>query len=181
MCQWGLGVELPSEIVAMGGKFLWDDDKETPEVLTTNYFYPKENKMIQFEVRHWNTNSEGGASVGNIFYGSEGYMVIKGYGNYETYLGRRKKPGPKRSARGELQRHFNNFISAVRSRDKKTLHGPVETAHYSSGLAHLGNIAFRLDRKLKFDPKTEKFVGDEQANKYLSREYRKPFVVPDKV
>jgi len=55
LCQWGLEVELPSKVVAMGGKFLWDDDKETPEVLTTGYFYPELNRMIQFEVRHWCT------------------------------------------------------------------------------------------------------------------------------
>nr|WP_230682425.1 Gfo/Idh/MocA family oxidoreductase [Gimesia maris] len=44
MCLWGLDVKLPSQITAMGGKFLWDDDKVTPEVLSTNYFYPEENK-----------------------------------------------------------------------------------------------------------------------------------------
>jgi len=57
----------------------------------------------------------------------------------------------------------------------------VETAHLSASLAHLGNIAYRLDRKLKFDPTTEKFVGDKEANAMLSRRYRAPFIVPDKV
>ena len=61
------------------------------------------------------------------------------------------------------------------------MHGSVETAHYSSGLAHLGNIAYRLGRQLKFDPQTEKFVGDAEADKHLTRAYRKPFVVPETV
>jgi hypothetical protein len=57
----------------------------------------------------------------------------------------------------------------------------VETAHLSSGLAHLGNIAYRLDRVLKFDAAAEQFVGDAEANKMLTREYRAPYIVPDKV
>lgn len=182
MCQWGLDVELPSEIVAMGGKFLWDDDKETPEVLSTCYFYPEQNKMIQFEVRHWCTNVEApDAGVGNIFYGSEGYLVVKGYNEYATFLGQRREPGPRGRDGDPVYPHFVNFIDAVRSRDTSKLHGPVETAHYSSGLAHLGNIAYRLDRKLKFDPQTERFVDDKEADAMLTREYRHPFVVPETV
>ena len=181
LCQWGLNVQLPSQVVGMGGKFLWDDDKETPEVLTTCYSYPDQKKIIQFEVRHWCTNTEEGATVGNIFYGSEGILVVKGYGTYNVYLGQNCEPGPSRSETGELDRHFANFIEAVRSRDRSLLNGPVETAHYSSGLAHLGNIAFRLGRQLQFDPATERFVGDEDANSMLRREYRAPYVVPERV
>ena len=105
-------------------------------------------------------------------------MVIKGYSKYETYLGQKKEPGPK----GEkVPDHFGNFIQAVRRRDKSLLNGPVETAHLSSALAHLGNIAYRLGRVLAFDPYKEEFVGDRDANAMLSRNYRKPYVVPDKV
>ena len=181
MCLWGLDVKLPSQIVAMGGKFLWDDDKETPEVLSSCYFYPEENKMIEFEVRHWCTNREDEATVGNIFYGEEGYMVIKGYGTYETYLGSKREPGPKNSMKDETDLHFANFLEAVRTRKKEILNAPVETAHYSSALAHLGNITFRLGRQLEFDPQSEKFVDDPEADAMLTRNYREPFVVPEKV
>ncbi len=129
MCMWGLDVGLPEKVTAMGGKFLWDDCKETPEVLTSVYLYPKEKKIIQFEVRHWNTNNEDGVKTGNIFYGSEGYMLIKGYNKYETFLsvGREKyQPGPSGDLEGN---HFANFIDAVRAHDKSKLNGPVETAH----------------------------------------------------
>lgn len=179
MCQWGLDVGLPSEIIAMGGKFLWDDQKETPEVLSTCYFYPEENKMIQFEVRHWNTNHEDGVDVGNIFYGSEGVLLIDGYDNYRILLGKKREPGPHAKDGGDpVGKHFQNFIEAVRARDNSILNGPVETAHLSSGLAHLGNIAFRTGRKLHFDPKTERFVNDTEADQMLTRQYREPFVVP---
>jgi predicted dehydrogenase len=178
LCMWGLDVGLPEKITSMGGKFLWDDCKETPEVQSSIYHYPKEKKIIQFEVRHWMTNAEDGASVGNIFYGDKGYMVIKGYDTYETYLGQKKEPGPSGKAGGD---HYLNFVEAVRSRDESKLNGPVETAHLSSALAHLGNIAYQTGRVLTFDPVTETFPGDTEANAMLSRKYRAPFVVPDKV
>lgn len=181
MCLWGMGVDFPAEIVAMGGKFLWDDDKETPEVLTSSYLYPNEKKMIEFEVRPWLTNNEQGIGVGNIFYGSEGYMTIHGYRSYQTFLGSKAEPGPQASGKDPLNAHFQNFIDTVRTRDTSLLHGPVETAHTSSGLAHLGNIAYRLGRKLHFDSRTETFGSDSEANAMLSREYRAPYVVPEVV
>ena len=178
MCLWGLGVGLPDEIAAFGGKFLWDDAKETPEVHSALYRYTAENKLIQFEVRPWCTNLEDGVGVGNIFYGSEGYMVINGYRNYQTFLGQRRVPGPSGEGEGD---HYANFIEAVRKHDASILNGPVETSHLSAGLAHLGNIAFRLGRTLKFDPAAERFPGDEEANTFLKRDYREPFVVPERV
>ena len=182
MCLWGLGLEtFPTDINAMGGKFLFDDDKETPELLTSNYMFPDTNQMIEFEVRPWMTNNEAGTGVGNIFYGSQGYLVIRGYNNYEIFLGQRSEPGPKRSDGDPLNKHFANFIEAVRARDTKLQHGPVETAHTASGLAHLGNIAYRLGRKLKFDPKAERFVGDTEADQMLTRHYRAPYIVPEVV
>ncbi len=175
---WGLGTGLPSEITAMGGKFLWDDDKETPEVLTALVKWPQENIMGEIAVRPWSSNYEDGVRVGNLFYGSKGFMLMKNYSSYEVYFGQKREAGPKGDVGGD---HYANFIKAVRSRKTSDQNGPVETAHSSSALAHMANIAFRLDRRLDFDPKTERFVGDDEANSFLKRTYRAPFAVPDKV
>jgi predicted dehydrogenase len=177
LCMWGLDVGLPEVISAGGGRFLFDDAKITPEVLSSQYVYPNEKKMIEFEVRPWYTNQEQGAGVGNIFYGTEGYLVVNGYDKYESFLGRDRKPGPTRKEGGD---HYLNFIEAVRTHDKTKVNAPVETAHLSSALAHLGNIAYRTQSTIRFDPKTEKIIGNEEANKLLTRNYRKPYVVPDK-
>jgi predicted dehydrogenase len=178
LCMWGLDVGLPEKITSMGGKFLWNDCKETPEVLSSVYHYPKEKKIIQFEVRPWMTNAEDGVGIGNIFYGSEGYMVINGYDKYETFLGKDKKPGPAKKEGGD---HYQDFIDAVIAKNPALCNAPVETAHLSSGLAHLGNIAYQTGRALTFDPKTEKFVNDSEANGRLTRKYRAPYVVPENV
>ena len=192
LCMWGLDVGLPTKITSMGGKFLWDDCKEVPEVLTSVYNYPDEGKIIQFEVRPWCTNTEEGATVGNIFYGDKGILVVDGYSKYKTYLGKDRTPGQSgddgaREASGMDQGaggtdgHFKNFIEAVRKHDASILNAPIETGHLSSGLAHLGNIAYRMEKVLTFNPQAEKFVNDPEADKMLTRNYRKGYEVPNKV
>ena len=192
LCMWGLDVGLPTKITSMGGKFLWDDCKEVPEVLTSVYNYPEEGKIIQFEVRPWCTNTEEGATVGNIFYGDKGILVVDGYSKYKTYLGKDRTPGKSGDdgakeasgmdrGSGGTDGHFTNFIEAVRKHDSGILTAPIETGHLSSGLAHLGNIAYRMEKVLTFNPQAEKFVNDPEADKMLTRNYRQGFEVPNKI
>jgi predicted dehydrogenase len=184
LCMWGLGVNsLPERITSMGGKFLWDDCKEVPEILTSVYHYPKEKKIIQFEVRNWCTNLEDGSGVGNIFYGDKGYLVVNGYGTYQSFLGEKREKGPSRSESGELTLHFANWFDAIRARDMSIQNGPVQTGHLASSLAHLGNISYRLGLQLEFDPVAERFIGDgeNEANAMLTREYRAPYLLPEVV
>ena len=183
ICRWGLGVEMPSRVTSMGGMFLWDDDKEVPNVINSSFMFPnagKQGKMMVFDTRPWITNDEKGAKVGVIFYGSEGYMVIDSYSHYKTYLGRDEEPGPENDAGGD---HYANFIEAVRARDRHLLNADIYEGHLSSSLCHLGLIATRLNKNLEFNPDTERFVGDQAANEsiYLKRNYREPFVIPNKV
>lgn len=181
MLQWGLGVKFPTKIVAMGGKYLWRDRRETPEVVSAMYEFGPEKKYAEMAVRPWCTNTESpDAPNGNLFFGSDGYMAINGYTQYSVFLGQKRVPGPTRTA-GE--NHFENFIKAVRSRNEADQNGPVETVHSSSGLAHITNAAFRRGSVLQFDPRTERFIGDDKANAFLAGTYREGFVVPppDKV
>jgi len=192
MCMWGLGVKLPTEISTMAGMYIWtDDDKEIPNVSTSCYRYPEENVMIVFDVRPWLTNDEVGVKVGNIFYGSEGILVIDGYETHKIFLdpnrkiedpwkkGEKLEPGPARSEEGN---HYANFIKAVRSRKREDLNAEIEDGHYSAALCHLGMIAHRVKRQLRFDPKTEQIIGDEEANNLLKRSGRPPdYVIPDPV
>jgi len=184
IARWGLGVGLPKRVTSMGGNYLWDDDKEIPNVINTSFDYPdagKKGKMLVFDTRPWCTNGEKGAKVGVIFYGSEGYMVIDSYSHYETFLGKEgeeEKLGPSLNEGGD---HFGNFLKAVRARQPELLNAEIEEGHLSAALCHLGLISARLGRSLEFDPEKEDFVGDEEASKLISRKYREPFVVPKEV
>ena len=76
--------------------------------------------------------------------------------------------------------HQDNFIDCIRTR--KTPNADVEQGHYSVLLCHLANISYRAgNQKLTFNPKTESFVNSPQANKYLKRTYRPPWVIPDEI
>jgi hypothetical protein len=137
-----------------------------------------------FEVRHWISNHEGGIggdkpgnTVGNIFYGSKGYMVIDGYGKYRTYIGKEQQPGPTRSEGGS---NWGNFIAALRSRKQADLNAPIEEGAMSCTLMHLANVSYRLGRTLHYNGATMQCQGDPEANKLLTRVYRKPYVVPEK-
>ena len=185
IARWGLGVGLPTSFQSMGAHFMFDDDWETPNTMIASFFYPDEGahgKMLMFEVRHWITNHEGDIgqgednTVGVLFYGSEGYMVIPSYSGYRTFLGRKREPGPSRNAGGD---HYANFIGAVRSRKAEDLNAEIEEGHLSAALCHLANVGYRLNRTIEFDPATETIPGDAEA--MLTRNYRAPFVVPEKV
>ncbi|MFP6584775.1 MAG: Gfo/Idh/MocA family oxidoreductase [Candidatus Hydrogenedentota bacterium] len=73
----------------------------------------------------------------------------------------------------DSRNHARNFIDCVYSREQAI--APIETAHRSITIAHLGNIAMKLNRDLKWNPKKEVFIGDDEANGKLSRPYRGPW------
>jgi predicted dehydrogenase len=76
---------------------------------------------------------------------------------------------------------FRNFIDCVRSRQRDALRCEILEGYRSTALCLLANIAYRTGRKLVFDPVAENFPGDEEANGYLTRKYRAPYTLPDRV
>jgi predicted dehydrogenase len=167
-------------------------------------------KMLEFEIRHWISNHEAAINtagfgleipgfigypnpsgppelkakdtVGNIFYGSKGYMAMLdsiNHQSYRTWLGEGQEQGPGATRRGG--NCWGNFIDCVRSRKKERLEAPVEEGHISCTLVHLANASYRLGRTLNFDPATELVIGDEEANRLLRGTYREPFVVSENV
>jgi len=173
--QWGLDVGLPTKITGMGGRYLWNDHRETPELLTTLMEFDGGKKYAEVAVRFWNSNHETESANGNLFYGTEGHLAISGYTKYQFFHGRKNEPGESGSA---PTKHFENFIKAVRSRKTSDQNGRVEHAHSSAALAHLGNICHHRGQVLEFDPMAGKFTNDDDANKMLTKTYRKGFEVP---
>ncbi|MEJ7609491.1 MAG: Gfo/Idh/MocA family oxidoreductase [Bryobacteraceae bacterium] len=193
IARWGLGVKYPSKISAIGGHFMFDDDQQTPNTLNIAYEFNEggKKKMMTFEVRHWDTGHEtgvggkepGGPTVGNLFYGSKGFLAIDGYNKYQSWLGNETNgkaydQGPAKTEGGS---NWANFIDAVRANKSEVQNNEIEEGAITCTLMHLGNISYRLGRTLNFD--SEKFVvtGDAEANKMFARNYRAPFIVPAKV
>jgi predicted dehydrogenase len=216
IARWGLNKnEHPTSVTTVGGLFAdGDTSQETPNVETSVFTYA-DGKVLEFATRGTYTNDEGlhvdeklgprrenapppERRIGNLFYGSKGWMWIDGNGrDWQTYIGRRDErgPGSQSSTRAESGGgsdpnvltseegpHYRNFIDAIRAGDYKKLTCDIEDGHLSAALAHLGNISYRVGgRRLQFDGKKEKFVNDAEADKLLTRTYRAPYVINEKV
>lgn len=197
IARWGLNKnEHPVSVFSMGGIYGIDPKEcaqETPNTQTSLFKY-QDGKILEFETRGRYTNDESslGIRIGNIFYGTEGYLELDG-GTWKAFRKREKEPfaGSKtgeqkaidptfRVAPGGTE-HYANFIDAIRSGKDETLHCDIKEGFYSSSLPLLANISYRLGRELAFDGEKEKFVNDPQADAMLTRNYRKPYVVPEKV
>ncbi len=200
IARWGLGVQLPTRITAMGGHFMFKDAQETPNTLMAVFEFSNpdgagdKKKILEFETRHWMTNPEGdhlgleesktntymtssANVVGNIFYGSKGYMQ-KDVSHWQTFMGKERVPGESGMGIGN---HYQNFTDAIRANDPALLTAPIEEGFYSCALVHLGNISYKLGRSFEFDPKTMQVINDPDAGRMLTKEYRKPFVLPENV
>ena len=118
--------------------------------------------------------------VGNLFYGTEGWAAMSDQG-FQAFKGESNElvmeESPERGAGGDATSlHMQNFLAACRSRNHKELHDEIGNAYLSAGLCHLANISYRVGRKLTLAA-GPKFVNDADANKLLTRDYRKPYVV----
>jgi predicted dehydrogenase len=178
----------PVKISCCGGFYGWDSDQQVPNLQTATFEYDK-GKIMELEVRSLFTPEEGGL----LFFGTKGYAVL---GNsFQTFMGPDKVPGLNLMAKdlepdpvreeyekAKIEYHFVNFLDCVRSRKRDNLLADINEGHLSTSMMHLGNISYKTGRKLTFNGETEKFVGDEDANKYLLRkEYRKPYLLPEEV
>jgi len=196
IARWGLNKnEHPLTIYSMGNIFGIDPkecSQETPNTQTSLFKYD-DGKILEFETRGRYTHAEAGLGIriGNMFYGTEGYLEID-EGNWRAYRrqetepfagsGMAEKPAdPTYMAPPGGTEHYANFIDAIREGNSEALHCDILEGYMSSALPSLANISYRLKRELTFDGTKEKFVNDPEADKMLTREYRKPYVVPEVV
>ena len=197
IARWGLNKhEHPVSVYSGGGVYGIDPNEcaqETPNTQTSVFKY-NDGKMLEFETRGRYSNAESSLEtrIGNIFYGTEGYVEIndelwKAFRKRETepFAGSKAANGKKvdvTSTVGEDNSgHWANFIDAIRSGKDETLNCDIIEGHYSSALPHLANISYRLGRQLKFMGDYEKFANDPEADAMLTRFYRKPYVINDEV
>jgi len=186
IARWGLQKqEHPIRVRSVGGYFGPESSQETPDT-QTSFFEYADGTILEFATRGEFTNDEGGQRVGNLFYGSKGWLWIEGDGQkWQSYLGpgNEKGPGGDTSAQDKGPNaggmpHYQNFVDAIRANNPKLLNCDILEGHLSSTLPHLGNISYLVKHDLVFDGRTEQFVGDTKADELLTRDYRKGFEIP---
>jgi predicted dehydrogenase len=176
MVSMGLPPENPKSVMAAGGKFILDDDSETPDSLVTVYDYA--SCQVIWEHRAGLNNGLNSRSWGVEWHGTEGNIILNDAG-YELVTEPKKAnlPSHKQKGQGDPRpAHVRNFLDCCKSRQQPALN--LETGHRVSTLAHLGNIAYRTGHKIVWDDVAEKVVGDHEADKLVSVKYRKPWQLP---
>jgi hypothetical protein len=171
--------------MSTGGYFGAPASQETPDTQTTLFEY-SDGLVLEFATRGGFTNTEGDRSIGNLFYGEKGWLWLEDSGRrWQSYFGPKNEmgpgteaPGAKPAGGGHPAPHPQNFVDAIRANDPKLLTCNALEGHLTSALPHLGNISYRLGRALKFDGRAEKFVGDAEADKMLTKQYRAGFELP---
>ncbi len=194
IARWMIDKKYPKRVTSAGGIWYFDDDQETPDTHTVNYdfdgltmvfeqtLWAPYMKKTPFPMRDTDNLPNWPFSGTRIeVYGTKQVMFLSRHGGgWEAFDADGKsvmvKPGrfsPSNAA------HQSNFIECIRSRNKPN--GDIEKLHYSTLLCHYGNIAYRTGRVQHIDPETEGFVDDDEANDLVKRNYRSPWVVPEKV
>lgn len=181
----------PKSVGSMGGRWRFADGGEMPDVQVVTFQWDKlamtfENNGFSGVQIKTPAKIRPGDSVPNWLQSS---TRIEIYGTSGTmFLGRHflgwqvLVPGSKIAAEqfeeDPQKIHFQNFVDCIRSR--KLPNADVEPGHMGACLEHLGNIAYRLgNRHLTFDPKTEKFLADDEANQHLRAAGRKDYRIPE--
>ena len=168
IAQWGMGTVLTGPVAIRNGQAQWAKEKLW-NTATDYYFeaiYENEVKLIV------SSRARGGVT----FEGSDGRVWVNRGGIETSPMSLLDyEPGPNDVRLYRSDNHYRNFIDCVISRQEPI--APIEQAHRSISIAHLGNISLRLGRDLRWDPKQERVLGDDAANQMLSRPMRKPWAI----
>lgn len=188
---WALDAKGPQAVAASGGILTCDDNRDTPDTLQVVYEFP--GCTLTYSMRKGNGLALNGHDYGILFCGTDGSLLLDRAGfevipdktvlPYGIKLAQGDRPLRKISLQGRKVKgvdgqppHIANFLDCLKSRERPTC--DVEIAHRSTNTCHLGNIAYKLGRKLYWDVETETFKDDREANAQLSREPRRGYELP---
>jgi predicted dehydrogenase len=169
---WALNLRGPRSVASVGGRFFLKDNTETPDTLDLVYEFPELNLT-------WTLNPTplpGFAlgDIGCVFQGTEASLAVN-YTVNELYVKGKKvtefeRPKP---TIPDSPGHIREFLNAIKSRQQTTCN--VEYAYQLTKAGLLGNIAYRTGRRIRWDDERERVIRDPEANRMVTRRYRKPW------
>ena len=199
--QWALGHDAPLSVVAMGGVYAVDDNREVPDTARCLWEFPG-GTIVGFQ--QYNANGsrpkrrqemEFRGTQGTLYMISGGFSVepevIREHSRYQrTPLDRETERGFRNQRRTMIEPlevegargtepHARNFLDCVKTRAR--CNADIEIGHRSTSATLLAKIALKTRKRLEWDRDAERFTNDEAANELLHYEYRKPWELPEKV
>ena len=173
---WPMGLDWPTSVVSTGGKYVLQDNSETPDTQTTLYEFPSYTLIWEHQI---------GCGLGPdrrehgvMFTGTDASLVVDSSG-WELFAEPKKRGAVvemKRAVRTDEKiraQHARNFLDCVKSRQ-----APVENldvGHHVTAIAHLGNVALRSKSRIEWDGASEHVVNNQAANALVGRNYRAPW------
>jgi predicted dehydrogenase len=178
--RWGMGVDYPTMVCSTGGRYFGDDDWETPDTQVISLEFGNKLSMV-WEGRSCNGRTVEGSTVGSMFYGETGSLLITGNDGYRIFnldnklikeqnspvaIDSRNRMNPAESLDAF---HISNFFDGIRN--GATLNADIVSGHKSTLLMQLGNISQRTGRSLRIDPANGRILHDPEAMRLWSRDY----------
>jgi predicted dehydrogenase len=189
---WALDAKGPQSVYATGGIFTTDDERDTPDTLQVVYEFPE--CTLTYSMRKGNGLKLNGHDYGILFCGTDGSLLLDRSGfdvlpeqvvlPYGIKLVHGSRPTRKISLKADSVTkgndgqnvHVRNFLDCLKSRALPT--ADIEIAHRSTNTCHLGNIAYKVGRKICWDVESETIKNDPEASALLCREPRRGYELP---
>lgn len=176
LALWAMGPEWPKSVVSSGGKYVLQDNSETPDTQITVYDFPSYTLLWEHQVQCGLGPDR--REHGVMFTGTDATLILDSNG-WEVI------PEPqKRNSMVEMRRravtdekmraaHARNFLDCVKSRQAPVEN--LEIGHHVSTVSHLGNLALRSRNRIEWDAGNERVTNIEAANQFVTRPYRAPW------
>jgi predicted dehydrogenase len=166
LVRWALNKDYPEQVTYTGGRYHFDDIQETPDSAVAAYDFGDCGALWDGSSCHPRPQDKPPFVE---IYGDGGSLAFSGGSDYTVYDLNGKEIETRESPRSDVP-HFQNFIDSIRGEAQPN--AEIEDGQKSTMLCHLGNIAWRSQSAVKFDPETKAIVGNEVAQALWKRDYR---------
>lgn len=179
---WWTEEKYPRVVSSTGGRHIVQDNTDAPDTQVATYEF--ESFTATWEHRRYAANNAEKHNIGCYFYGTEGTFHMGWLDGWTFYPAGRSKPIVHQDPELHEPDHQNilelwvDFLKCIKTRSRPVC--DIEIGHRSTNMALLGMLSLKAGRSIKWDGEKEVIVGDLEANALLQREYRKPWIYPQR-
>lgn len=195
MVRWMMGLGWPKRISSSGGILVQKESKANTSD-TQNVTFDFGDLSVVWQHRSWGHPVDANYPWGATFYGDKGTLKMSVFSydfipqekgaepvhrdvtyELEEYPEDKTEERLERHVAPAIRYHMKDFLAAIASRGKPV--ADIEEGYISTASCILGNMAMKVGRTLAWDPRKQRILNDEEANRLLHRPYRKPWVHPE--